>query len=313
MQDTGTVITPTWHALARGLQPLMSVNQIVNTGHSVTFDLFRVTITDLWNRHSLAIRRPRRRDSMWIVPFRVLKHLSRARRWHNPTHAARLLQRAKDQFVSEELIQYDPAYAQVRSRAEPDARTYSAKLFINPENTTELVQYLQECMGHAAEGYMCAALDHDPPLWTHTNLTSKQVRRAFRKRPCLWCALCKRNEEPPITSSETREWSQDEHKGQEAYDVHPEEKRRYNIGECVSVDDNGAVNTRTYLLDSVQGDQDWTTHGLHLEDSYFSSDVRRTVEDRQELSGGNQLGRTQAEDEDITVRQCEAIHGQGRH
>jgi hypothetical protein len=70
----------TWHALARGLQPLMSVNQIVNTGHSVTFDPFRVTITDLWNRYSLAIRRPRRRDGMWLVPFRVLKHLTRARR-----------------------------------------------------------------------------------------------------------------------------------------------------------------------------------------------------------------------------------------
>jgi hypothetical protein len=59
---------------------------------------------------------------MWIVPFRVLKHLTRAKRWHYPIHAGRLLQRAKDQFVSEELIQYDPAYAQVQDGPEPYAR-----------------------------------------------------------------------------------------------------------------------------------------------------------------------------------------------
>jgi hypothetical protein len=94
----------TWNALAKGLQPLMPVNQIVNTGHKVAFEPTMVTITDLWNRYSLEIRRPRRRDGMWIVPFRVLTHLTRAKAWHAPQHAERLLQRAKDQFANEELI-----------------------------------------------------------------------------------------------------------------------------------------------------------------------------------------------------------------
>jgi hypothetical protein len=53
-----------WHALAKGLQPLMPANQIVNTGHKEELEPTMVTINNLWNRNSLSIRRPRRRDAM---------------------------------------------------------------------------------------------------------------------------------------------------------------------------------------------------------------------------------------------------------
>jgi hypothetical protein len=129
----------TWHALAKGLQPLMSVNQIVNTGYRVEFEPTMVAITDLWNRNSLEIGRPRGRDGMWIVPFRVLSHLTNDKRMHAPRHAERLLQQAKDQFFSEKLIRYDPQYDTIQSTAEPEAKTFSANLIMHPENMTDRV------------------------------------------------------------------------------------------------------------------------------------------------------------------------------
>jgi hypothetical protein len=80
------------------------------------------------------------------------------------------------------------------------------------------------------------------PHQPHLQANTKSI-----PRPCLWCALCKRNEEPPITSSEARVWFQDKNKDEMGYDIHPEEKRQYRIGECDSVDDNEAVNSASML------------------------------------------------------------------
>jgi hypothetical protein len=226
----------TWHALSTGMQPLMSVAQIVDTGHSVTFDPMRVTIRDIKNRYYLSIARPRRRDRMYIVPFRVLKFLTHAKQEHSPEMARVLLERAKQEFDSTERIRYDPRLAAANNSIKESGETNSAKLVINPANRTAMVQDLHERMGHASEGTMCQALDHDPPLWRNTGITSKEVRRAFRKRPCVWCALCKRNDEPPITTREKKVRFVDQQQ-----DTNREEAHTYGEGECISADDNGPV------------------------------------------------------------------------
>jgi hypothetical protein len=91
-------------------------------------------------------------------------------------------------------------------------------------------------MGYAAKNIMCRAIDHDPPLWKNTGLTSKEIRRAFRKRPCVWCALCKRNDEPPITKRENKVRFKDQNPK-----IDKEEEHTYTPGECISADDNGPV------------------------------------------------------------------------
>jgi hypothetical protein len=168
-----------------------------------------------------------------------------------------LLERAKAEFDSTERIQYDPRLAAVDKSIKTSGESNSikferdrtskndkanegsnnAKLVLDPANKTAIVQDLHERMGHAAENIMCRAIDHDPPLWKNKGLTSKEIRRTFRKRPCVWCALCKRNDEPPITTREKKVRFKDQQP-----DTHKEEEHTYTRGECVSADDNGPVS-----------------------------------------------------------------------
>jgi hypothetical protein len=78
----------------------VSVAQIVDTGHTVTFDPMRVTIRDIKNRYYLSIARPRRSDRMYLVPFRMFKFMSHAKQEHARAMARILLERAKAEFDS---------------------------------------------------------------------------------------------------------------------------------------------------------------------------------------------------------------------
>ncbi len=50
-------------------------------------------------------------------------------------------------------------------------------------------------MIHAPEDIMCYAVQGERPLWKNTYVTPKDIRRVFRRSPCLTCVLAKKRME----------------------------------------------------------------------------------------------------------------------
>ena len=106
-------------------------------------------------------------------------------------------------------------------------------------------------MCHAPEDIMCYAVQGSNPLWINTFVTPQDIRRVFRRSPCLTCVLAKRRKEgmrqwkrkrkrlrlrknsdvkrKPSTTEEMD--NQDEHDAQ-----------KYKPGEVLSCDNVGPIN-----------------------------------------------------------------------
>ena len=98
-------------------------------------------------------------------------------------------------------------------------------------------------MAHAPEDVMCAACRGDRPLWTNTKLTEKDIRRFFRKEPCLICVLAKKRKEGMhqwMVSHQQKKlrFSQPT---EEAIKQEEEERKKYKPGQCISCD-NISIN-----------------------------------------------------------------------
>jgi hypothetical protein len=115
-----------------------------------------------------------RRDRMWTMPLGALETLSKARR-------ASLQHRL-------------PAERQKKLAG----RSYSARVHRRAYATHRKVMSLHARMGHASSQVMCHAIKSK--AWINCGLDPGDIISTFKKHPCLWCVLGKRNEAPPIKS-----------------------------------------------------------------------------------------------------------------
>ena len=74
----------------------------------------------------------------------------------------------------------------------------------DPKSIRDLVIHLHERMGHPNTEAMCAAVEGEEPTWSHSNLTSSQIRSVMRKHPCTICLLARRQRPPVATPSGER-------------------------------------------------------------------------------------------------------------
>lgn len=118
------------------------------------------------------------------------------------------------------LLQQLPVIFQ-NNNNESTLLSYSARLSIDNHHRSirKKVLDLHERMSHAPEDLMCAALSGSHSTWSNTDITPSDVRRVFRKEPCLACVLGKRNVESPHDHS---------------HDSEP--RRQWLPGECISCD-----------------------------------------------------------------------------
>ena len=105
----------------------------------------------------------------------------------------------------EDLAKATRSYPELEtSQAVEDMVQANAVINRDPKSIRDLVIHLHERMGHPNTEAMCAAVDGEEPTWSHSNLTSSQIRSIMRKYPCTVCLLAKRQRPPVATPSGER-------------------------------------------------------------------------------------------------------------
>jgi len=141
---------------------LISVANIVDTNHEVTFSRTQAIITNTFNNQTNLYPRDES-TGLWRMPVNDLPMLS--------------------------ANQFDPQCQDCV------AITFSARLRSN-QGIRQRVLDLHHRMAHASESSMCSAVSGNDPVWRQAGVTEQQIRQVFRHEPCLDCALCKRNLQP---------------------------------------------------------------------------------------------------------------------
>ena len=118
---------------------------------------------------------------------------------HNPVHPDPVVQPNLKSLTTRTTRQHDSNHRnyQVKSVGFPSTivkhtHAYSRRLRELAHGKGRRVMRLHKRMNHAPEYVMCAACKGPQPLWTNTYLDEKNIRRFFRKEPCLICVLAKK-------------------------------------------------------------------------------------------------------------------------
>jgi hypothetical protein len=203
-------------------QPLISVKEIVNRGNSIHLYHDRVTIDA--NNNECHIEFSRNEDGMWYVPYDILLQLSKNQKV-NGTNEESFSPPLNVSEGEDQIVNYE---------------TSNSGREISLGTEVERVMRLHERMGHPPQDIMCIAVSSETPTWQHTEIDVAVIQCTFGKQQCLWCILCKRNLEPPISKQTSLQVANKIPQADEQY------TSKYQPGECLSFDDNGPVNPADY-------------------------------------------------------------------
>lgn len=195
---------------------LISVPQIVDSGHDILFSRKKVIISD--ENQLYQVSYPRGKGLSWRIPIESLARLS-----------------------------------QLKRQSKNLRRSRSARLHSTPINARQRVLDLHSRMAHAPEDVMCLAVNNNNPAWINTGVTSEDIRRVFKSEPCLACVLAKRRADGPNAWIKTRGAAAKGKSGDllnKANDVQvinepkpmDDGNRTWGIGECITVDNVGPIS-----------------------------------------------------------------------
>lgn len=166
---------------------------IVDEGHIIINTKTETIIRDITEQYEL--RFPKNPEATeWTLPIDVLNQLTNLRNNYplSEYDYTRMLQpfnfgRARDITTTLPGI------------ARPNPTIRSARLNRNDKGIRARVLALHERMGHTTEDNMVHAITRQHgyahPIWVNADVSTTEIRTAFRHEPCLMCVLAKRRKE----------------------------------------------------------------------------------------------------------------------